>query len=224
MRTKGEESGKGLSHFVHVWIRTLDELRGEREKPHGVGRTMQSSLSLSTKKKRALNKGKGWEGKGEECGAFPIPMAAGSPESSLLRGDRRIFKPPSQEACSIKQDANAAFSQTNLLAAGQGPATRARFLKATQWEFPNKNLKKKNLKKSPTMAQLKGSLLAAVRAVLRANLVGNTEEGLWDALRARRPKACECSLSPPPVPPYKPGELSAPRVAIEAKGRGTKGL
>lgn len=98
------------------------------------------ALSLSPpKKKRALNKGKGWEGKGEECGAFPIPMAAGSPESSLLRGDRRIFKPPSQEACSIKQDANAAFSQTNLLAAGQGPATRARFLKATQWEFPNKN-------------------------------------------------------------------------------------
>lgn len=62
-------------------------------------------------------------------------MAAGSPESSLLRGDRRIFKPASQEACSIKQDASAAFSQTNLLAAGQGPATRACFLKQPNGNF-----------------------------------------------------------------------------------------
>ena len=74
-------------------------------------------------------------GKGRGDRAFPIPMAAGSPESSLLRGDRRIFKPPSQEACSIKQDANAAFSQTNLLAAGQGPATRACFLKQPNGNF-----------------------------------------------------------------------------------------
>lgn len=92
------------------------------------------SIALSPqKKKRVLNKGKGWEGR--ERRAFPIPMAAGSPESSLLRGDRRIFKPASQEACSIKQDASAAFSETNLLAAGQGPATRACFLKQPNGNF-----------------------------------------------------------------------------------------
>lgn len=86
-----------------------------------------------------MNKGEGVGGR-----AFPIPMAAGSPESSLLRKDRRIFKPPSQEACSIKQDANAVFSQTNLLAVGQGPATRACFLKQPNGNFLIKqNLKKK---------------------------------------------------------------------------------
>lgn len=88
------------------------------------------------KKREALTRRRG--GRERERRAFPIPMAAGSPESSLLRGDRRIFKPPSQEACSIKRDANAAFSQTNLLAAGQGPATRACFLKLPNGNFPIK--------------------------------------------------------------------------------------
>lgn len=204
MRTKGEESGKGLSHFVHVWIRTLDELRGEREKPHGVGRTMQSSLSLSTKKKRALNKGKGWEGKGEECGAFPIPMAAGSPESSLLRGDRRIFKPPSQEACSIKQDANAAFSQTNLLAAGQGPATRARFLKATQWEFPNKNLKKKKrFKKKPHHGTVKRKLAGSSKSCLTCKPRWKHRGRALGCTEGQKAKGMRVLPVPPSCPPIQ---------------------
>lgn len=91
--------------------------------------------------------------------AFPIPMAAGSPESSLLCGDRRIFKPPSQEACSIKQDANAAFSQTNLLAVGQGPATRACFLKQPNGNF----LIKQNFFKKPHCGMVKGRISGSIK-------------------------------------------------------------
>lgn len=95
-------------------------------------------------------------------------MAAGSPESSLLRGDRRIFKPPSQEACSIKQDASAAFSQTNLLAAGQGPATRACFLKKPNGNF----LIKHNFKIKPHHGIVKGKLVGSSQKYL-------THRPLW---------------------------------------------
>lgn len=101
---------------------------------------------------------------------------------------------------------------------GPGASHKDSLFKATQWEFPNKFF---CFKKSPTVAQLKGSLLAALRAILHADLSGNVDEGLRDALRARRPKACKCSS---PTPQYKPGELSAHSVVIETKGWGTKGL